>query len=301
LPETGAASLFAQALGLCQAASGPSDSKWGVISATYTNTHSGTSTPNDLQHGILPKFGNVIVPREGMRLGVLSSGSARETDSDMGPEFKGLKNGMQGGLPPAGATPAGYPKPAAGCPQTMNITFDLIDVKLTIKAPANAKGFKFDFDFWSGEWPEYVCTDYNDAFIAFLSAKGFNNGTADNMSFDMNSNPVSVNNGFFDRCTPNTQTGCAGTRLKTASCPGGVAELAGTGFEAPGMYCNTNSTGGGATGWLSSQAPIMPGETFTIEFMIWDTGDESYDSSVLVDNFQWIAGDTMTGTTRPPK
>src|SRR5207244_1364709 len=58
LPLTGAASLFAQALGLCQAATGPSDSKWGVISATYTNTHSGTSAPNDAQHGILPKFGN---------------------------------------------------------------------------------------------------------------------------------------------------------------------------------------------------------------------------------------------------
>jgi len=121
------------------------------------------------------------------------------------------------------------------------------------------------------------------------------------MSFDMNNNPVSVNNGFFDRCTPNTQTGCSGTHLKTASCPGGTAELAGTGFDAPGMYCATNSSGGGATGWLTSQAPIMPGETFTIEFMIWDTGDESYDSSVLLDNFQWIAGDTTAGTTRPPK
>jgi len=153
LPATGAASLFAQALGLCQAASGPNDAKWGVISATYTNSHAGSGAPNDLQHGILPKFGNVIVPREGMRLGVLSSGSARETDSDMGPEFKGLKSGMQGLLPNPGATPAGYPKPASGCPQMGNATFDVIDVKLVIKAPANAKGFKFDFDFWSGEWP----------------------------------------------------------------------------------------------------------------------------------------------------
>ena len=33
-------------------------------------------------------------------------------------------------------------------------------------------------------------------------------------------------NGFFDRCTPNTQTGCAGLHLGTATCPGGIAELA---------------------------------------------------------------------------
>lgn len=302
LPLTGAAALFAQAIGLCQSASGPGDSKWGVISATYTNGHTATTAPNDLQHGILPKFGSVVVPREGTMFGVLSSGSARETDSDTGPAFKGPKNGMQGIFPPAGATPPpGFPKGAAGCPALGNATFDLINVKLVVKAPANAKGLKFDFDFYSGEWPEFVCTTFNDAFIAYLSAKGFNNGTADNMSFDMNNNPVSVNNGFFDRCTPNTQTGCSGGKKKTAACPGGTGELAGTGFEDPGVYCQTTSTGGGATGWLTSQAPIQPGEVFTIEFMIWDTGDESYDSSVLVDNFQWIPGDTMTGTTRPPK
>ena len=55
---------------------------------------------------------------------------------------------------------------------------------------------------------------------------------------------------------------------------------------------------GGATGWLTTQAPIAPGETFTLEFMIWDAGDGVLDSSVLIDNFQWIGGSVTTGTSR---
>jgi hypothetical protein len=57
--------------------------------------------------------------------------------------------------------------------------------------------------------------------------------------------------------------------------------------------------GGSATGWLSSQAPIKPGETFTLELMIWDTGDGDLDSSVLLDDFQWIGGAMTTSTERP--
>ena len=300
LAASGDAMAFAKSIGLCQQASG---AKWGVVSATYTNSHTANTPPNDAQHGILPKFGNVVKPREGSMFGILSSGSATENDSDTGPFFKGQKNGMQA-LSFGQGAPPGYPKNTPGCPNLGAGVNDVIDVKLVVKAPANAKGLQFDFDFYSGEWPEYVCTPYNDSFIAYLAAQGFNNGAADNMSFDVNNNPVSVNNGFFDRCTPNTKTGCAqgiGGTQKTASCPGGTAELAGTGFDDPGTYCTNPSSGGGATGWLQSKAPIKPGETFTIEFMIWDTGDASWDSSVIVDNFLWAPGDTTAGTQRPPK
>ncbi len=302
LPATGSAGDFARALGLCQVA-GAHDTKWGVISATFQNGHTSTGTPGrfDEQHGILPKFGNIVRPREGSSLGVISSGTASETDGDTGPAFKDQKAGMQGGH--GGDVPPGFPKASPGCGSAGAPVNDVVNVKLQIRVPANANGLAFDFDFWSGEWPEYVCTTYNDAFIAYLSSKAFNGGKADNMSFDAKNNPVSVNNGFFDRCTAGAQTGCSGTPAKTAtaSCPGGTSELAGTGFDDPGIYCNDTSTsGGGATGWLSSQAPVEPGEVITLEFMIWDAGDESWDSSVLLDNFRWIPGPASTGTTRPP-
>jgi hypothetical protein len=304
LAANGDATAFAKALGLCQMADA---THWGLVSATYTNGHTQTGPGKGnfaQQHGILPKFGAKVKPREGSLLGVLSSGSASETDSDMGPQFKGSKAGMQG-LPTglggnSGDVPAGFPKAAQACPSTTTTVNDVIDVKLQIKAPANAKGLSFDFDFWSGEWPDYECSDYNDSFIAYLSAPGFNKGTPDNMSFDGNGNPLSVNNNFFQVCTPSVETGCSGNKTGTSVCKLGPDELAGTGFSDPQQaYCSQTSTSGGATSWLTSQAPIGPGDTLTIEFIIWDTGDWQYDSSVLIDNFTWVPNPIQGPVTQP--
>ena len=304
LPMNAGAPDFARSMGLCNTASGANDPKWGVISATYTKGHNAAGAPADGQHGILAKFGGVIKPREGSALGVLSSGWAREFDDVNGATaiFQGGVDMQQSAVATAGGAPPGFPKHAQGCPIKSDV-YDVITVKLQIKVPKNAQGLTFDFDFWSGEWPEYVCTDFNDGFVAWLQSKALNGGAADNISFDANKNPVSVNNGFFDRCTPNTQTGCSGLTpiLKTATCPGGTSELQGTGFLAQDVYCTTTSSGGGATGWLTTTAPVAPGEVISLEFLIWDTGDANFDSSVLLDNFQWVPGPVQTGTQRPPK
>jgi hypothetical protein len=253
-------------------------------------------------HGILKKFGNVIKPREGKSLGVLSSGWGREYNNCFGGNepFKG-GCGMMG---PMGAVPPGFPKAAMGCTIATNAE-DVIALQLQIKVPANAKGFKFDFDFYSGEWPEYVCTNFNDSFIAYLKSSAFNNNMADNISFDAMKNPVSVNNSFFDRCSPmNATTGCSGGMQKTAPCKGGDAELQGTGFYdlGPHMWCanQNDDSGGGATGWLTTQAPVKPGEVITLEFYVFDVGDSAFDSSVLLDKFEWLATTTTVDTTRPP-
>jgi hypothetical protein len=301
----GDATAFAKALGLCQTATGPSDTKWGVISATYSNRYNGTGAPNNGQHGILPKFGDVIKPREGASLGVLSTGFAREYDSltDKGIPFKDPGLNAPLGMQPfaSGGVPPSFPKAAAGCPVATDV-HDTIVMKLEIKTPANAKGLSFDFNFWSGEWPEFVCSPYNDGFIAYLKSTAFNGGVAENMSFDAQKNPVSVNNGFFDRCTPNTATGCAdAASARVAACAGGTAELKGTGFGGPeDAYCaGPPSSSGGATGWLTSTAPVAPGEVITLQFIIWDTGDAALDSSVLIDNFSWVPGEVSVVTQRP--
>jgi hypothetical protein len=325
LDASGDAEAFARAMGICTKAS---DKGYGLVSATFTRGYNRPQAPKDEQHGILPKFGNTIKPREGDMLGVLSTGFGREYNALSGnTPFGGVQSsGGLGGLKflgkdwwnfgqatPGkagnGTLPPGFPKAASGCSQE-NAANDVISLKLELKAPPNTSGVKFDFNFYSGEWPAYICSPFNDGFIAYLSAEGFNNGTPDNMSFDKDNNPVSVNNGFFDRCTPNFETGCApdSERQATAACPGGTSELAGTGFGIEGAWCspygngnNSQSTNGGATGWLSSQAPVKAGETFTLEFMIWDTGDAVLDSSVLLDNFTWVQGDVSTTTDRPPK
>lgn len=313
----GDAADFAKALGICATAD---KDGYGLVSATFSQGYNDKRAPKAEQHGILPKFGNVIKPREGKMLGVLSTGFAQEFNGPGNAPFGGTKGSEgSGNFEPIGQdwwmsplnfnpgkAPPGFPKAAAGCDQ-LNVVHDVISLKLELKAPKNASGVKFDFNFYSGEWPAYICSPYNDGFIAFLSAKGFNNGTPDNMSFDSKKNPVSVNNGFFDRCTAGVKTGCAtDAKEATSQCPSGTSELEGTGFGVSGKWCggmenagNDTSVNGGATGWLTSQAPIQAGETFTLELMIWDTGDGVLDSSVLIDNFGWAEGEVSVATDRP--
>ena len=64
---------MAKALGLCQKADVP---HWGVVSATYTNGYGSSTPPRPrFSTGILPKFGNVLKPRQGASFGVLASGA----------------------------------------------------------------------------------------------------------------------------------------------------------------------------------------------------------------------------------
>lgn len=296
----GDAEEFAKAIGICTMAA---DKGYGLVKATYTKGYNRPNGANINQHGILPKFGDVITPREGTRIGVLSTGYAGEYNGSGTKRFNETQDWSDNGSDDPGVAPPSFPKPAQDCPIDSSV-YDLIAVKLELKAPRNGKGVKFDFNFFTSEWPGYVCSKFNDSFIAFLTAEGFNNGLGDNISFDANNNPLSVNNNFFDRCTPNVATGCQfGSKAGTSTCAAGPAELAGTGFGATGQWCapfgSDTSTAGGATGWLTTQAPVTPGETFTLEFMIWDTGDGALDSSVLIDNFTWSENQVAAQTDRP--
>lgn len=88
---------------------------------------------------------------------------------------------------------------------------------------------------------------------------------------------MSVNIAFFEVCS---------------GCPLGTAELQGTGFD---LWNDA-----GATSWLETTAPVQGGETFTIRFAIWHTGDAAWDSTVLIDGFEWIAdGGTVDVGTQP--
>ncbi len=308
LSATGDATAFAHAIGICDDASSKG---FGLVSAAFTRGYKSTDAPMMEQHSILPKFGDVIKPHEGSMLGVISSGYAQEFD---GPGGVGTFNSGKdwfnygtgnSGKPGTGIAPPTFPKKATGCPQNATVN-DTVNVKLTLKVPPNANGFKFDLDFWSGEWPGFVCSPFNDAFIAYVTSQN----TTDNISVDPKGNPISVNAGFANRCqTTGSGVGSVGCNTASGAVKGTAAcdattvdELKGTGFFNQGMWCNTDTaTGGASTGWLTSSATVVPGETFTIEFMIWDAGDGVLDSTTLLDNFRWTPDPIGTGTGRGPK
>jgi hypothetical protein len=200
-----------------------------------------------------------------------------------------------------GSAPPGYPKGTTTC-AVSPIVADAVGVTLQIKVPKNVAGLSFDFDFYSSEWPEYVCSTYNDQFVAWLQSSAWSGTGGDlNVSLDSMGNAISVNTPLLDRCTPATPTGCASLLATgTSTCSAGPNELQGTGFYNLGVYCTTQSTGGAATGWLTSTAPVAGGETITLQLIIWDTGDPNWDSSVLVDNLRWYAASQTVKTTPSP-
>ena len=67
---------------------------------------------------------------------------------------------MQGpfiGTPNGGDVPAGFPKDSGAC-KVSSVVNDVIDLKVQILVPTNAKGFSFDFNFMSEEWPDFLCS-----------------------------------------------------------------------------------------------------------------------------------------------
>ncbi|MCA9625342.1 MAG: choice-of-anchor L domain-containing protein, partial [Myxococcales bacterium] len=281
---------YAQAIDICQtttAGAMGANKIWGLIDAQF-RLATGTATPAPQSHAIVQSLGNVLAPRKGTRFVFMSSGLAGAPGQ---PYFQ--PGTPQGGTAFGNSTvaPAGFPSNKAGCPLPgTSIANDSVNLRLEIRTPTNAFSLAFDNGFFSAEYPEYACSTFNDLWVVLLTtgASGLPNNK--NVVFDSQGTPGSVNLNFFDRCLAGA-TGCFGTPGFNF-CAGGTGELAGTGYGATdnGNPCGAPTTIGGSTGWITSQAPIVPGEVITIEFIVWDSTDPIFDSSSMIDNFRWQKG-----------
>lgn len=258
------AAQAARAIGLCAPEEGASD-PWGLLNARYTSPD-GTGIMATASHGLLSAFGAQVNPLDGERLLALSSGTAR-APSDPGYESpSGAEMGTTGTAPP------GFPVDFAGCGNSggsSKTTYDGAALELTIRAPKTAKSMRFNVNFYTYEFPDYVCSEFNDFFVVLQSPapQGAKSG---NVAFDSMGNPISVNNAFVEVCEPQTAEG------KNFPCSLGTGQLTGTGFEEHA-----------ATGWLEVVSPVQPGSTFTLRFAIWDAGDPVLDSTVLIDDIRF--------------
>ena len=230
-------------------------------------------------HGVVTGFGPNVTPRDGSSMLALSSGTGRQP-TDPG---YALPSGYDKGY--THAHPLGFPVESPACPGVVTgIPHDGAAVELTITVPDWARGFSFAHKFYTYEWPGWICSQYNDFFVAMLTPipEGQANG---NIAFDSMGNPVSVNNAFLEVC------GCLGgppcyAGGKTFDCPLGTADLDGTGFESHA-----------ATGWLQTTAPAEPGTTITLRLAVYDSGDGVLDSTALIDNFRWLPVEPPVETT----
>lgn len=328
---------FVKAMGVCrQTEESPAalkDKTWGLIDAKLLKAD-GTAIGDAQAHSIRGAFGAVKpATLEGTRVVVLSSGIAADgTQTQPGPNG-GAPNGgnVTTSHSPSSAaniqncndplcikdwfTTANPPlKNANELPVAPNCGMgnvsadtanDSVMLYMRLRAPTNAKAFSFNSYFFSAEYPEYVCTTFNDQFVALVDTPG---GVPSPIANPIDKNlltykdsmqkkwPIGINiasgTELFSVCESQaTNPGCWDTEVSAASCGLGASHLAGTGFEHSG-----NCLIGGGTYWLTTSGNLIPGDIVELRIVIWDVGDTAYDSLALLDGFKWLPNATVPGT-----
>ncbi|HEX2879977.1 MAG TPA: choice-of-anchor L domain-containing protein [Polyangiaceae bacterium] len=282
------ASDLAAAMDLCQTTTlspALAQKKWGVISAQQLNADGSTpASPRlteiqDWQSAILTGYGTVVVPQAGDNMVGLSTGKMR----DVGDAGYAVPNAgtdfMSDGSPPAAylAQHGGVLPNAPSCPAGAGAN-DSVNLRLTIRVPTNVSGLRYRYRFFSSEYWSYSCTAYNDFSLALLTSTHDDIPDDRNIAFDSVGNPLSVNINFFEVCQPKTGY----------TCPLGTGDLAGTGMDADDPIAGGTQPTGGGTAWQTVQAPVVPGETVVLDLMIFDVGDNTLDSVLLLDDFEWV-------------
>jgi len=226
-----------------------------IVSATWV-------TPSDQRaRRVVTNFGINNLPHDGQTLGVLATGVAA---TPVMPGFVAFEQGMDFGL--TEPNPFVEPSSPPGCPSNPPaIVNDPVELRLQLHVPANAAGLSFDFNFMSSEYPEWLCTQYTDRFVALLVTPG----STINIARDSLGNPVSPNSPML-----------AGPGL-----PLGLGPLVQTGMD---QNIGGNVVGAG-TDWLTAQAPVTGGQTITLRLLMYEEQDHLFDSLTLIDNFKWIA------------
>jgi hypothetical protein len=133
--------------------------------------------------------------------------------------------------------------------------FDVTVLKVDLDVPASANCLTFDLQYYSEEFPEFVNTAFNDAFIAELDRSTWTTSESaisapDNFAFDPSGDVISVNSS-------------GNTSMNTAN-------AAGTTYD-------------GATPLLSASKQVSPG-AHSLYLSTFDQGDQNLDSAVFLDS-----------------
>jgi uncharacterized repeat protein (TIGR01451 family) len=202
--------------------------------------------------------GLTVFPSHGPTFGVLSSGDAANVD-DPG-AFASTTNG--------GGNVRG------------NTDLDVTILRADLSVPPGRNCLSFDFQFLSEEYPNFVGSSVNDAFVAELDTSTWTTDDSDiiapnNFAFGPDGQVISINS-----------TGVAGMS---------AANGTGTSFDG-------GPSEGGATQLLRASTPITPG-AHSLYLSIFDQGDTIYDSAVFLDNLSLGAtgpGGCQPGASLPP-
>ena len=136
---------------------------------------------------------------------------------------------------------------------------------------ANANAITVQYVFASEEYPEYVCSAFNDVFGFFVSGPNPNGGNymSQNVALIPGTNwPVAINT-----VNPGVSGG--------AGSPGGCSSLAYSSLYVDNIGGSTIEYDG-FTVALFAEVEVVPGQTYTFKFAIADASDSVLDSGVFI-------------------
>ncbi len=150
--------------------------------------------------------------------------------------------------------------------------------KYTITFIPIADTLRFRYAFASEEYPEFVCSEFNDIFGFFISGPGIN-GPYENNAINIaripgTDLPVTINN---------VNSGLVGASGILENCMPPLGSL------AYGQYYNNNEGSGnmpvydGITDVFTAEAVVQPCQVYTIKLVICDVSDAVYDSGVFLE------------------
>jgi hypothetical protein len=284
----------AQAFGVCEQHTRVSRLP-GLIEAKWTRLSQSAGSVDPRQVWLPEQFGT-IKPREGKRLLVMSTGVARDVNDDAYTEdcdtFDSARPNNLSDWSASAEPPKNIPRDSE-CPKSVNSeavpAYNDVIFDLTLRAPTNAKSLAFDSMFFTYEYPDFLCSAFNDFFVVLMDPPPPNLKEKNkNILFDSEDNTVGVNSGLLAACRDAER----GRTAREVACAQGASLLLDTGFDQGESSCaekqtNKRDIGGASTGWLETNVPVEPGDVFNLRFILWDSGDPLLDSTVVLDNFRW--------------
>jgi hypothetical protein len=198
-----------------------------------------TCAPDDCPTGVsdTPLGG---FPTEAGAYGILTTGNAALADDPNVAENSGRSWGVFNG--PYGSTVYDW----------NTYRFDL--------AAATTGCLAFDFKFFSDEFPEFINSQFNDAFIAQLGQAA--------ISIDPATGAINAPGNF-------------------AAGAGDMISVNESGPSATSAALAAGTTYDGATALLTARVPVAPGAVNSLFLTIFDQGDDRYDSAVFIDNLRY--------------
>ncbi len=317
--DSSVATHYARALDLCQTTEEEAplpERTWGVIDAWLTLAN-GAAMPLPVQRSIRQDFGDGIGPSGGESMVVLSSGRAAAAEHTS-PSFAAFESGQNLNTSvdaPADWVQANGGKFPTSCetgnqPAPDTKANDSAMLRLRVRVPTNARSFSTRMFFFTAEYPEWVCSEYNDFFVALIDSAGEGNPADKNIAvyddgqdlWPVGLNILTVAPGLFTVCESGF-IGCqGGLQGVQYDCMAGPGLLANTGFDEldTGESCNgANFPVGGGTGWLEMSGNVSPGEIMEIRFALWDSGGHLFDALVLLDDWRWSLDAASPGVSTP--